>query len=351
MTKRSHDRPVPDGGQPAAPAIEPDDKVYAIASGKGGVGKTTITTNLATALADLGHTVAVVDADLGMANLAEFFGLDVDGEQPTLHDVLAQDAAVEAAKRELRPGLTVLPSGTDLDAYSATDTAELRTVVARLRQRFDYVLLDIGAGVTYDTVLPLEVVDGVILVTTPDQAALDNVRTTMELIDRAGSRPVGLIVNRRREDDDRTPNEIATDLGVPLLGAIPDSETARAALAAGKPIVNHKPDAPAASAMMTIVARLTTPATGEDGTVPPAPGSAETSVLDLEDGPAVKAETRATAETESAPETEEPTPETEQQTILATEDGETAIESAADPDTTNEEEDDSRGGFLSWLFS
>ena len=94
--------------------------VYAIASGKGGVGKTTTTVNVGTALAGAGNTVAVVDADLGMANLAGLVSLSPDAT--TLHEVLAGEASVEAATYDLADGIVAVPSGADLETYADVDT-------------------------------------------------------------------------------------------------------------------------------------------------------------------------------------------------------------------------------------
>ncbi|MFC6728772.1 cell division ATPase MinD, partial [Natronoarchaeum mannanilyticum] len=228
--------------------------VYAVASGKGGVGKTTTTVNLGTALAGAGKRVAIVDADLGMANLAGFVSLSPDG--PTLHDVLAGDADVPDATYEVADGIAAIPSGTELEAFADTDATGLGEAIDRLRGEFDYVLLDVGAGVSHESVLPLGIADEVLLVSTPEPASVQDVRKTIDLVDRAGGSVAGLVVTRGRPDGDVSHEEIASQLGVDLLGSIPEDPTARDSVYAGTPLVVHEPEAPAATAYRQLAATL-----------------------------------------------------------------------------------------------
>jgi len=138
--------------------------VYAVASAKGGVGKTTTTAAVATLLAGSGADVVAIDADIGMANLADALGIDPSGT--TIHDVLAGDASPTDAVHAGPAGLRVIPGETDLDAYAAADPSRLSDVVeafgdadivaivvnqgsgnADLDSYVDFVEVD---GVTYD---------------------------------------------------------------------------------------------------------------------------------------------------------------------------------------------------------
>ncbi|ADB62038.1 cell division ATPase MinD [Haloterrigena turkmenica DSM 5511] len=228
--------------------------VYAIASGKGGVGKTTTTVNLGTALAQAGERVAIVDADLGMANLAGFVSLTPDST--TLHDVLSGDASVDDATYRITDNIVAVPSGTSLDEYADTSPEGLREVVEDLRERFDYVFLDVGAGVSHETVLPLGLADAVVLVSTPEPAAVHDSKKTLELTERAGGEVSGLVVTRTRPDSDVSYEEIAARLETPLLATIPDDPAARESVYAGTPLVVYEPDGPAAGAYRQLAADL-----------------------------------------------------------------------------------------------
>ncbi len=333
--------------------------VYAVASGKGGVGKTTVAANLAAAIAELGYDVAVVDADLGMANLDTFLGLAADG--PTLEDVLAGTAPVGDATYSVSDRLTVVPGGTDLDTYTQTETEELRTVVARLRERAEYVFLDIGAGISYETVLPLEVVDGVLLVTTADPAALENVETTLAVIDRAGTRPVGTVLNRQYDDDTR-PQTVTADMGVEVLGTIPAAGVVREALDAGTPVVDHAPGSSVAGAFRRLAGQFigtdqaptsaTDPAVSDPETKEQTAVDAAIEEVSVDDAAPVAdgsdpvlglEEVDEPASTE-APSSDDPADQAESAATVAEDD------MAATDETTPKETDSDSGGFLSWLW-
>jgi len=230
------------------------DTVYAIASGKGGVGKTTTAINLGAMLADRGHSVVVVDTDLGMANLAGF--LDFAVESPTLHEVLAEEADYDEAIYEAPGGIDVLPSATDIEAFAKSNPANLSRVVEPLRAAYDYVLLDTGAGVSYDTLVPLALADATLLVATPDVASVRDTAKTGELSARVGTEVVGAVLTQRSSNI-LSADDVESTLGTEVLAVVPSDEAVPMGVDAGRPLASFAPNAPAGQAYRELAAVLT----------------------------------------------------------------------------------------------
>ncbi|MDS0296472.1 cell division ATPase MinD [Halogeometricum luteum] len=229
-------------------------RVYAVVSAKGGVGKTTTTTNLAAALAASGADVAVVDGDLGMANLAGSLGVDSGGA--TLHDVLAGEADLADATRKGPHGMTVIPGSPDLDAFARADPEGLRGVLDALRERYDYVLLDTGAGLSNDTVVPLTYVDEALLVSTTGRDALGDTEKTRQVAERLDIHVAGAVITRANPDSPQNA-AVGETLKTTVLSSIPDTTVVRDAGDAGEPLTTYAPGSSAAAAYRALAADLT----------------------------------------------------------------------------------------------
>jgi len=227
-----------------------DSRVLAVASGKGGVGKTTTAVALGACAAAAGRSAVVVDTDLGMGNLGTMVGLA--DAHPTVHDVLAGAADVDDAVHEAPGGFDVLPGSTALDEYAEADPAGLRDVVEALRSRYDLVVLDTGAGLSHDTVLPLGLADEVLLVTTAADIAVANTATTREVAARLGADVRGVLVTSATGDVATVRDRV----DAPVLGTIPRDKAIVAASDAGVPITVHAPESPAARAYAEFVASV-----------------------------------------------------------------------------------------------
>lgn len=231
--------------------------VYAVASAKGGVGKTTTTAAVATLLADSGADVVAIDADLGMANLAESVGVTPGGI--TLHDVLAGAADPPDAVHAGPAGLRVVPGAADLEAYAAADPSGLREVVAAFDDA-DYVFVDAGAGLSHDSTLPLGLADETLLVSTAERSALGDTEKTRQLTERLGGSVAGVAITRldpATAADDRPVDAVAETLDVPVLGRIPEDDAVLRAVEAAQPLPVFAPDAPATRAYRDLTRALT----------------------------------------------------------------------------------------------
>ena len=274
-------------------------RVIAVTGGKGGVGKSTTTINLAVSLRMDGYAVAIIDADVEMPNLVEMLGIESD---ETIHDVLSGNADAEDALVEIGEGFGAIPGDPSISGYAAIEPTRLETVVGALEERYDVVLLDTGAGLSYDDIMPLGLADEIVLVSSPDPAAVENAKRTKAFVERL-NRPIrGVVVTKA---DGSVDGSIAEEFDTDLLAVVPEDEAVRLSTAAGKPLEIYAPNSPAAQAYRQLEANLT------DGVLPPQRSDpatadpAETSVEpDEDEDPAEEAD--AAAEDDEVEDTPEP---------------------------------------------
>ena len=178
-------------------------KVVAVTSGKGGVGKTFVSANLAAALAKRGLRVLVLDADLGLANLDVVLNLY---PKITLHDVFTGKAKLEEAILQAPGGFSVLLAGSGLVEYSRL-TPEVRTDFLRILEeivpRYDIVLLDTGAGISDVVLFAVSLASEVLLVATPEPTALTDAYATIKVLATQQKRQdIRIVINQAARQGD-----------------------------------------------------------------------------------------------------------------------------------------------------
>ena len=171
-----------------------------ITSGKGGVGKTTVTACLGRALASLGERVVVIDGDIGLNNLDVLLGID----KRVVFDVIdviegrcrLRQALIEDVEEK---NLFVLPSAHSYDS-SKFCGQNMKEIVLRLSHMFDYVLVDCPAGIESGFKRSVASCDEAIIVTTPHISALKDAETVMNILRTNGITNEFIVVNRVRGD-------------------------------------------------------------------------------------------------------------------------------------------------------
>jgi len=269
--------------------------VFAVASGKGGVGKSTTTANLGVALADDGFDVAIVDVDLGMANLAGLFGVD---ERVTLHDVLAGDASPSDATYDAY-GVTLVPGSTDLEQFAEADAKSLHRMVSHLRRDHDVVLLDAGAGLSYDIAMAMSVADGVLLVTTAELNSLTDATKTGQLVAKLEKPVVGAVFTRTGDGGFDDVEGIAAALGTTdaVTVSVPHDDAVKLAVRKSRPVVDLQPESPAARAYSRLAASLA----DSVGLEPPADDEDAFEWVDPDTGESEESESDPSADAEDGP--------------------------------------------------
>lgn len=232
-------------------------KIITIASGKGGVGKTTLTANMGIALAQKNFKVLLVDADVAMANLSLLLGMQAS--PITLHDILVGESNVEDAIYEGPAGLQFIPSGLSLESYRRVDTERLESVVKEIAPKYDFVFLDAPPGIEKNVMAALGAADEVLLITMPTPPSIADVLKTKIVAQRLGSTPIAVVVNfSTGEKGEINKDDIMKMLELPVYGVIPyDPEVRRSFMQQNvQPVMLRKPTTPAAIEMRKIAARI-----------------------------------------------------------------------------------------------
>jgi septum site-determining protein MinD len=251
-------------GTSAAPAKL--GRAIVVTSGKGGVGKTTTTANLGTALARRGCSVALVDADVGLRNLDIVLGLESRVKYHVL-DVLEEKVQLEDAlvRDKNSPTLSLLAAAQTREK-DEVDTEKMRGLIDALRQRFDYVLIDCPAGIEKGFQNAVAGADEAIVVCTPEVSAVRDVDRVVGLLGNK-FRPQ-LIINRMRPQLVRKGKMLSVDdvnsiLRLPLLGVIADEPDVIVSTNKGEPLALRS-DSKTGAAYHAIAARVA----GEDVPAP-----------------------------------------------------------------------------------
>ncbi len=230
-------------------------RVYAIASGKGGTGKTTTTLNLGTSLAMLGKKTLIIDADLGMANLGLLLGLEKS--KVTLHEVLSGEAEIKDAIYNGPSGLKVVPCGLSLKGFQKCNPDKLKQIVPIISDGMDYILIDVPAGISRDGVIPLAIADKVLLVVNPELSSLTDALKTKTLTELLGKQVEGVIMNRTElEKTEINRNKVQELLGAQVIEMIPEDANVRRSAAFKTPVVIKNPVSPASIAFRRLAAKI-----------------------------------------------------------------------------------------------
>ncbi len=238
-------------------------RVITVTSGKGGVGKTTATANLAVSLANLGRKVVCVDADIGLRNLDVVMGLE-NRIVYDLVDVIEGRCKLRQAmvKDKRVADLYLLPAAQTRDK-TAVSPQDMIALTNQLREDYDFILIDSPAGIEWGFRNALAPADEVIIVTNPEAPAVRDADRIIGLIEAEERRiPTSLVINRAkpemiRKGDMLSVNDVMEILSIRLLGVIPDDEMVLVSSNRGTPLAMDSHKTPAAEAFRNIARRLT----------------------------------------------------------------------------------------------
>lgn len=235
-------------------------EVIVITSGKGGVGKTTTTANLGSSLAEAGKKVVLVDTDIGLRNLDVVMGLenrivydivDVIEEKCKLRQALIKDKRFEE--------LFLLPAAQTRDK-TAINEDQMRDLTKKLKEEFDYILIDCPAGIEQGFKNAIAGADRAIVVTTAEISAIRDADRIIGLLESSEIKNPELIVNRLRpsmvkKGEMMEVEDIVDLLSVDLVGVVPDDEYIITQTNKGEPVIKNK-KAPSGKSYIEIARRI-----------------------------------------------------------------------------------------------
>lgn len=236
-------------------------RVIVITSGKGGVGKTTITANLGTALAQLGKKVCLIDADFGLRNLDLLLGLE-QRVVYTIIDALAGECTLEKAivRDKRTDGLHLLPAAQNR-TKDAINPEQMKEVIAQLSPKFDFIVVDCPAGIEMGFRNAISAAQEALVVTTPEVAAVRDADRVVGLLENENMKSIRLIVNRLRPemvamDEMLSVEDILELLVIPLIGIVPDDKRIITSSNKGEPLVLHPDGVLPAIAIQNVAKRI-----------------------------------------------------------------------------------------------
>jgi flagellar biosynthesis protein FlhG len=239
--------------------------IFSLTSGKGGVGKTNLTVNLAFALSQRNHRVLVVDGDLGLANVDVLLRINV---RRTLRDVMESGDDPTSALVSVEPNVAVLPSSSGVPQMLTLGVKEqsvLLKILKNITQGFDFVLVDTAAGIGPSVLWLNSFADYNIVVVTPDPTSMTDAYALIKVLYREhGRKDFYILLNLVADEREglETFNKLSSaavrflDIRPKFLGSIPDDPLVTRSVRDQVPVVRRSPQSKAALAIQELARRI-----------------------------------------------------------------------------------------------
>ena len=230
-------------------------RIIVVTSGKGGVGKTTTTVNLAAAMSHFGEDVLVIDGNLSTPNV----GLHLNSpEVPiNLNHVLRGKADPFEAVYEHESGIKIIPSSLSIEELKRTKPEKLKGFKQDFKKLGKQILVDSAAGLGPEATAAIDLADDLIVVTNPEMPAITDALKAVKMAEKLRKPVLGVIVTRVKKDDIELEPEVVKEmLEIPILGMIPEDESVKKSIRNKEVTVHKHPKSKAARAYKEIAANL-----------------------------------------------------------------------------------------------
>jgi len=215
-------------------------RVIGVVSGKGGVGKTTVVSNLGVVLAREGYDVVVLDGDVTGANLGLHFGLTFYPH--SLHDVVKHGVPFYNAVYNYMENLDIVPASLSAEHDELEPEGLKEALFNSYFMDKDFALIDVSTGLSAEAKAAIEVSNELILVTNAELPTLSDALRTRELARRFDKRFVGAILNRVKEEDIKKSKNVSNFLDLPVIGVLCDDHRIKESINSKTPLSLMHPD-------------------------------------------------------------------------------------------------------------
>ena len=214
-------------------------RIIGVVSGKGGVGKTTVVSNLSASLAKDGYDVAVIDSNLTGANLGLHFGLI--SYPISVHDVMKKNAALTDAIYKHPSGVDIIPASLSFEDVLDTSPVNIRHEIQEALGEKDFVFVDAATGLDRETLNTIDMCDELILVTHPELPTISDALRTKSIAKKYEKKLLGVVLNRVNKRDELKKDYVSSFFELPVLGTIPEDSQVRRSIELKNPIVLENP--------------------------------------------------------------------------------------------------------------
>jgi MinD-like ATPase involved in chromosome partitioning or flagellar assembly len=231
-------------------------RIIAISSPKGGVGKTTVASNIAIALSEFGKKVIAIDCNLSTPHLTYYFSDDEN--ETTLNDVLLGKKEITEALYH-QNGVMYIPASNDLEDLVDLDIMRLKKNVRKLvnPEMIDFIILDSAPGLGRESLATMEAADEILFVTTPLPPMISDIMRCYDVVKELGDKKVGLVLNMvRKSKFEFSQREIARITKLPIMGSIVFDTNIINSVALRKPLMKYKPHSKSALNYTELAANL-----------------------------------------------------------------------------------------------
>jgi septum site-determining protein MinD len=231
-------------------------KVYAIISGKGGVGKTTSTVNLGACLNQLGEDIIIIDANLTTPNVGIHLGAPI--VPITLNHALNNQAKFEDAIYEHETGTKIMPASLSLRETEKINYKKFPELINKIKKITNIILIDCAAGLGEEARAAIDSCDEIIIVTNPEMSAVTDALKTIKLAEEKNKPIAGVLLTRYRgkPGSEMSIPSIREMLEIPIMGIIPEDEAVKQSQILKNVLIKTHPRSKAAKTYLNASRRL-----------------------------------------------------------------------------------------------